>query len=294
MTTLSIAVSCHSPHWHETEDAFRTTMAARVADAQCALLVLPEYAAAEAALIGEPVASDDPTFWAARAVAAHDLWFETMRELACAQQCHILSGTGLVSAAGSLINRATLISPDGGHAHQDKMIPTPWERRALSLVGGDHLRLFETDLGKIGVAICYDAEFPAFSRALAAAGADVILVPACTDTQAGQDRVQIAARARALENQCLVVHAPLRGDVPGCDLIDVNIGRAGFFGPPDQRQPDGGIHVLAHPDTDAWCRAVPDLAPILASRDQGDAALFNDWPAQNLPDLPVDNVVLGK
>ena len=290
MRPVSIAVACHTPVWHKTPDALRQALCARVADAQSDLLVFGEYAAMEAALIGAPAEATD---WPAKGAAAHDLWIDILRSAAMEAGCHILAGSGPVRADGMIRNRAVLIAPDGSMAHQDKLVPTPWERD-IRIAAGQGLRLFDTALGKIGVSICYDAEFPAFSRALAVAGADLIVVPACTDTQAGQDRVQIAARARALENQCLVVHAPLVGPVPDCDIIDRNIGRAGFFGPPDAGQPEGGIHALVHPETEAWFRAVPDLRAIKSTRRSGDVRLFDDWTVQSVPDLPVETVVLGK
>ena len=289
----AIAVSCHTPQWHENEDAFRDVLRARVADAQCSLLVFAEYSAMEAALIGSAADTDDPIYWAERGAGAQELWVETLREAARAEGCYILAGSGPATNGAGIVNRSVFIAPDGSVGHQDKMIPTPWERRWMKLSAGEALTLFHTSLGKIGVLICYDAEFPLYARALAAAGAEILLVPACTDTQDGQDRVQIASRARALENQCLVVHAPLIGAVPSCDPIDINVGQAGFFGPPDWGQPDGGIHALAHPDTKAWCRAVPDLASILRSRKDGQVELFSDWARQSVSDLPVHHVVLG-
>ena len=290
MKPVSIAVACHTPVWHDNPDALRQSLRARVRDAQCDLLVFAEYAAIEAALIGQPADAPD---WPAKGAAAHGLWVDILREAAIEAECHILAGSGPAFEGDTIRNRAILIAPDGHTAYQDKLVPTPWERM-IHIEAGHGLTLFDTALGKIGVSICYDAEFPVFSRALAAAGADLILVPACTDTQAGQDRVQIAARARALENQCLVVHAPLVGPVPDCDIIDENIGRAGFFGPPDWGQPEGGVHALVHPETKAWFRAVPDLAAITSTRRSGDVRLFEDWPAQSVPDLPVETVVLGK
>lgn len=294
---LSIAISCHTPQWHDTEDALRETLRKRVMDAQCQLLVFPEYAALEAAFIGPkgPEPDPDPASWITRGPASFALWVDILCDLAQAEGCHILAGSGLCHGPdGGIVNRAVLIAPDGSTGQQDKLIPTPWERDALNLAPGQGLRLFDTSIGKIGISICYDAEFPAYSRALAAAGAEILLVPACTDTQAGQDRVQIAARARALENQCVVVHAPLIGDVPSCDVIDTNIGMAGVFGPPDWGQPEGGIHALAHAETRAWCRVVPDLDQIDRTRTRGNARIFNDWPRQNLTDLPVKTVLLGK
>lgn len=291
---LSFAAGCFAPKWHPSLEALRQTMFARVADAQTSLCIFPEYAAMEAALIGAPDGDPDPMIWARRAADAHGDWVSICRDAAHKFECFILAGSGAVCINGKFMNRAVFCAPDGSTAYQDKMIPTPGERQDMKMVGGDHLVLFDTPLGKIGVSICYDAEFPLFSRGLAAAGAEMILVPSCTDTQAGQDRVQIAARARALENQCLVIHSPMIGAVEGCDYLSRCVGRAGMYGPPDWYQPAGGIHALAHTDSDQWVRHAINVGDIAASRTSGDVEVFNDWSAQGVPDLPVKIVTLGK
>src|SRR5690606_19816354 len=95
-------------------------------------------------------------------------------------------------------NRAWLIGPAGTAGYQDKIILTPWEKAVWGIRSGDRPRLFETELGRIGICICYDVEFPRIARAMAEAGVDVILAPSCTDTLAGYHRVRVGAQARAL------------------------------------------------------------------------------------------------
>lgn len=291
---LHIAAGCFAPRWHETLSDLKDEVFARVKNADADLSVFPEYAALAPALIGAPDGDPDPLIWAERGAAAHETWVEIIRDAAREYSQFILAGSGPVKVNEKFVNRAVFCAPDGSSAYQDKQIPTPWERSHMNMVGGDGLTLFDTPLGLIGVSICYDAEFPLFARAFVAAGADMMLVPSCTETQAGQDRVQIGARARALENQCLVVHAPMHGSVTGCDPIVQNIGQAGLFGPPDAGQPAGGIHALGATNPDGWLRHSVDLAQITAARTSGDVKVFSDWPAQGLPDLPVKIVTLGK
>src|SRR5690606_7258805 len=142
---------------------------------------------------------------------------------------------------GTFRNRAFLHGPQGDRASQDKLQMTRFEAERWGIAGGDAIRLFDTPLGRLGVAICYDAEFPLLVRTMAAAGADVILVPSCTDTLAGYWRVRIGAQARALENQCFVVQAPTVGDAPWSAAIDENHGAAGIFGPPDREVTGDGV-----------------------------------------------------
>ncbi|WP_413819664.1 nitrilase-related carbon-nitrogen hydrolase [Tateyamaria sp.] len=85
-------------------------------------------------------------------------------------------------------------------------------------------RLFDTDLGKIGILISYDSEFPLFGRALAEA--NFILVPSVTKAFAGYSWIRIDARARALENQHATVMSSVIGPAPWSSVVDVSTGLA--------------------------------------------------------------------
>ena len=79
----------------------------------------------------------------------------------------------------------------------------------------DGLKAFDTPLGKLGILICYDNEFPMLAHmALPNKGVELILAPSCTDTLAGAYRVRIGAQARALENQIAVLASPTVGTAP--------------------------------------------------------------------------------
>jgi predicted amidohydrolase len=75
------------------------------------------------------------------------------------------------------VNRARFFAPDGSRAYQDKQIMTRFERYEWGIVSGEGLRVFETALGRLGILICYDAEFPLLARALVEAGIDILMVP---------------------------------------------------------------------------------------------------------------------
>lgn len=260
--------------------------------AQADLIVLPEYAAMEAALIAAP-ATLEPRQWCDLAAERAGTWCNRAAAFARRHACHVLAGTGPVATGRGMVNRAWLVGPDGAMAHQDKLILTPYERDTLGVTAGEDLQLFDTALGQIGLLTCYDCEFPILARRLAEAGADMILVPACTDTPAGQSRVRQSARARAIENQCLVVQAPLVGRVAGCDVIDESTGRAGLFCPPDHGLPPDG--VLAQGATDRPGAVVADLDPdaITAPRQTGQVGNFAHWDEQQRHDRSVESVALS-
>lgn len=73
--------------------------------------------------------------------------------------------------------------------------------------------LFATQLG---VAICYDLRFPELFRRLAAAGMDVLALPAAFTRATGEAHWHLLVRARAVENQCYVLAANQWGEhAPG-------------------------------------------------------------------------------
>lgn len=244
------------------------------------LLVFPEYAAMElAALGGAQVAADLEA--ALNEVVRHRAAMEaTFEGLAIEFGLTILAPSGPVIEGGRRLNRATLFGPAGRIGHQDKAMMTRFEREEWSVEAGAGLTLFDTALGRIGVLICYDSEFPLLARALAEAGAEILLVPSCTDTEAGFWRVRVGAMARALESQCVVVQAPTVGEALWCPAIDVNRGAAAIYGPSDTGWPATGVIAEGAMDEPGWVVATVDLDQVAASRSGGAVLPFAHWPEQ--------------
>jgi predicted amidohydrolase len=142
------------------------------------------------------------------------------------------------------------------------------------------LQLFDTPLGKIGVLICYDSEFPLLGRALVEAGAEIILVPSCTDSVAGFTRVRVGAMARALEGQCVTVHSPTVGLCDFCPAVDENVGSAAIYGPPDRGFPAMGIFDETPLNQPGWAYATVDLEAIHAVRRDGQVLNHAHWKEQ--------------
>jgi predicted amidohydrolase len=63
----------------------------------------------------------------------------------------------------------------------------------------------ETELGCLGLTICYDLRFPELYRGLAARGAQLIFVPSAFTAYTGQAHWETLLRARAIENQVYIV-----------------------------------------------------------------------------------------
>jgi predicted amidohydrolase len=245
------------------------------------LLVFPEYGAMElTSLAGRKVAAD--------LVASIATMQQVMGEvdalhaaLARRHRVHILASSApLRQTDGRCVNTARLFAPSNGIGIQQKLMLPRFEREKWRIAAGEGLRVFDTAIGLIGIAICGDAEFPLIVRALAAAGAEIILVPFRTDTLAGYNRVRIAAAARALECQCYVVQSPTVGEARWSPAVAENIGAAGFFAPPDRGFPDDGVIAVGERDRPGWVHAALDLDRLATARRSGDVLTFRHWEEQ--------------
>jgi predicted amidohydrolase len=241
------------------------------------LLLLPEYACMEAAA----AVADQPTPAGELAAACRmqDQLLEIM--IGCAQRHKIwlMPGSLPFEAQGRIYNRAPLITPEGRMAFQDKRVMTRFEAESWGVRAGAPPGVFDTPWGIIGASICYDCEFPMLTRAQVARGAWVILVPACTDTLHGFNRVRISARARALENQCFVAVAPTVGLAPWSATLDENHGKAGIYGPIDRGFSAGGVIAEGEMDAEGWVFATLDPASVETVRAEGAVLNHADWPA---------------
>ncbi len=268
------------------DEAFATKLsrwceAARTAGAD--IILLPEYAPCETAFAGRHGAAEErdaaaeaaPSLLAAleAAAARHGLW--------------IAGGTLLRRTGRGIVNACPLVSPASLVGWQEKHCRTRFEREAWALAPGGFPSVFETPWGRLGLAVCYDVEFPPLVRAQVLAGAAIILVPACTDSAHGAARVTVSARARAIENQCLVAVAPTVGMAPWCESLDANTGRAGIYGPADHGFPEDGIIAEGAVDAPGLVFATLDPGAIEAVRRTGAVTNHSDWPGEPIPPSPV-------
>jgi predicted amidohydrolase len=282
-TTLKIAAAQYPIDELVSQGAWRDKIARWVADGAATgaeLLVFPEYAAIEqAAALGATVAGNlDLTLKGVADLERERVAFHA--ELAARHNVHILVGSGPVrKGEGRYVNAAQLVTPAGSVGTQEKIIMTPFEWD-WGISPGSPLRVFDTTLGLIGVAICYDSEFPLLVRALAEAGAEVILVPSCTERISGYHRVRTGARARALENQIATVVSPTVGDALWSPAVDRNNGAAGIYVPSEQSVSDDGILAEGKLNEARWVAASVDLRRLRHLRSEGEMRNFIDWSHQ--------------
>lgn len=249
------------------------------------LLLFPEYAAMELVSLLAPQARRDLRH---QLEALQDLlpeFLTVFSDLAKNHQVSIVAPSFPVKVSrGRFGNRAYLLTPNRQSAFQDKLTMTRFEAEQMGISPGEELKVFETPLGRIGITICYDVEFPSFARAQAEAGANLILVPSCTDQLSGHNRVWIGARARALENQCIVAVSPTVGEAPWSAAIDRNVGAAGVFGPPEHGFSEDGVLARGPLNTGGWVYAEIDPGALARLRQDPEVFIRRDWHAR--PDWP--------
>ncbi|NNK78899.1 MAG: carbon-nitrogen hydrolase family protein [Litoreibacter sp.] len=146
---------------------------------------------------------DDPTLTALRAEAANlGIW--------------ILIGSLAIKtndADGRFANRSFLIGPDGEIADQYDKIhmfdvnisETEAYHESKGYRPGDRAVLARTEIGAIGMTICYDLRFPHLFRDLAKAGAEMITVPSAFSPATGKAHWETLLRARAIETGCFIL-----------------------------------------------------------------------------------------
>lgn len=111
-----------------------------------------------------------------------------------------------------LFNSSVMVTPDGRVAAYRKIYPAnfgPFEE-GLYFGRGSDLVLVNTELGKVGLLICYDSFFPELAKMYALAGADILAIISASPATSKPffDRI---LPARAIENAVYVLYANLVG-----------------------------------------------------------------------------------
>ena len=78
-------------------------------------------------------------------------------------------------------------------------------RESATRLPGTEAVVVPTDLGALGLSVCYDLRFPELYRTLSAAGAEIVCVPSAFTFPTGAHHWEVLLRARAIENEVYVV-----------------------------------------------------------------------------------------
>jgi nitrilase len=158
-----------------------------------------------------------------------------------------------------LRNSCLVYGPDGQRvARYDKIHLFGFRKgsesydEAATIERGDQVVTFDSPLGRVGLAICYDLRFPELFRAMGAL--DLLILPAAFTETTGRAHWEMLLRARAVENQCYLL-ASAQGGLH-----------------PTGRMTHGNSMII-----DPW-------GEILARMDKGEGVVVADFDPQRISD----------
>ena len=168
----------------------------------------------------------------------------------------VLGGSLAEIDEGRVYNTSALFARDGElvaryrkiHLFDVDIAGQPPLRESALFMPGEQLVTHETDLGRIGLSVCYDLRFPELYRGLTSLGAEVLMVPSAFTAVTGEAHWEVLLRARAIEDQCFVV-APAQW---------------GPWGPPEDGRRCFGTSMVVDP----WGRV------LVRAPDEGDGVWF--------------------
>ena len=197
-------------------------------------------------------------------------------EKAVSYNINIITGSMPYFRDGSLYNITYLCRRDGTWDYYEKIHITPAEKDSWGMQGGDKVKIFDTDAGKIGIMVCYDVEFPEIARMYADQGMQILFVPFLTDTQNGYMRVRSCAMARAIENECYVAIAGSVGNLPKVNNMDIQYAQSAVFTPSDFAFPTNCIKAEATPNTEMTIVADVDMDLLKELHNYGSVRTLKD------------------
>jgi len=273
---FKLAVSQYKTDNLTTWEEYTAKIKALVLQAQqenAQLLLLPEYAGTE--IVCGYQASEEKLFNTLQPLIPRYLSF--YQQLAQQHQLYIAAGTIIEQITPQqFVNRAYFFAPSGAYSYQDKLQLTEFEKSLQLLQPGTEQRVYQTSLGNIGIAICYDSEFPEIVHRLVKLGAELILVPSYTSTLAGFYRVFLSSRARAIENQCYVATSCMVKNVELSGDSEDTFGYAAILGPADNGFPDDGILAQGEMNNIMLVTADISIKKIHLVRKRGQVHNFTD------------------
>ncbi|MEO7359181.1 MAG: carbon-nitrogen hydrolase family protein [Gemmatimonadaceae bacterium] len=246
-----------------------TSLVETAADYKVGLLVFPEYFTAQLLTLGNV---KRPIREQVRSLAAQrERFLELMLGLSKAHGLYIVAGTIPVvdTKTDTVRNHSYFCAPSGEFGLQGKLKVTRFEREDWDVRNSHTLRIFDTAFGRVAIAICYDVEFPEIARAAARQGANILVVPSCTDDRQGFYRVRYCAHARAIENQMYVIQSCTVGSLPMVPAVSLNYGQAAILTPNDFAFARDGILAEGNANQEMMVIGELNLRTIAESRESG-------------------------
>jgi deaminated glutathione amidase len=195
-----------------------TSTADRARNVDTALRLVNEAADLGAKLVGLPenfsfMGPEEQRIAGAETLEGPTL--SAVRDLARRRGVFILAGSisEKVDDPRKTANTSALIADDGSlvavyrKIHLFDVAIPDGARYAESegVVPGDKVVVAPTQLGRIGLTVCYDLRFPELYRRLAGLGAELLTIPSAFTLFTGKDHWDVLVRARAIENLAYVL-----------------------------------------------------------------------------------------
>jgi predicted amidohydrolase len=222
-----------------------------VAATEAELVVLPETATT-----GYTPAVDPATLWDLVSEVPGPVT-EPLQEAASRLGTHLVAGTyERGTERGTVHNTAVLLGPSGevlGSYRKTHVFYLEDRDTGGWVTRGDQAVVVDTELGAIGLLICYDGDFPELARAEAVLGAEILCRPSALLRSA--DIWELTNRARAYDNHVFVVGANATGSDPAGML---------YFGNSMIVSPVAEV-VARAASHQGWCSAHLDPATAMAT-----------------------------
>ncbi|MBN1302153.1 MAG: GNAT family N-acetyltransferase [Melioribacteraceae bacterium] len=203
-------------------------------------------------------------------------YLELFSTLSIKYNINIIGGSHFVVENERLYNISFLFKRNGEIGKQYKLHITPNERKWWGVVPGNEVEVFDTDVGRIAIQICYDVEFPEISRIAVEKGAQILFVPFCTDERKGYLRVRYCAQARCIENQIYVAIAGNVGNLPEVENMDIQYAQSGILTPSDFVFARDGVAAECTPNVETVVIHDVDLEVLKRHRRSGTTLNWQD------------------
>lgn len=286
MKTLKVAVAQYPVTHHLSFENWKAHVEKWVQEAAqegAKLLVFPEYGALEMiSMAPEKVQRrlDEQALWLSENL---EKFLETYQDLAKKYQVMMCGPSIIVREEKKDFNRCYFFGSNGDFTFQDKQMLTRFENEKWKISNGDsQLTVIETPFAKIGICICFDGEFSEFAKLLCQSGVELLIIPSCTESMYGLERVHIGARARALENQCYVLVSQMVQGAHWSLVTHKAFGQSLVLAPPDLEFSETGILAKGELNKPGWIYSDLDFSKIESTRKDGSILTFQLKPPQNL------------
>lgn len=202
-----------------------------------------------------------------------DDYIELFSKLAMERNQFIVGGTTVEEYNGKYYDTCFMFDPNGKIYKHRKTHLFPLESKEWGMSEHDDLNVIKMENAKIGVCVCYESQIPECARTLTLQGAEIIVCPSFTMTEAGYYRIRHACEARCIENQLITIMSSVVGNLsPKLK----GIGRSSILSPCDKPWPSNGVIADGTMNKEMVVTATINLDDIYVTREKGAARPHKD------------------